>query len=377
MLNISEDTKNYLLNGSEFNFKKFWKIKRSDGVIIGFTNNNDDYYHDNILYKKTNSSNSSDIQNNSSLAVNNLEVSFSIDGLEGYFIDDKSHTENFSFDYIRVGLYDNATIDMFMIDIYNPSVIIPLPSGKIGNIYVNKYNVKIELRGIEQRLQGNFGRVYTLNCSANFGDSNCKVNKTNYTKNDTVKRVINKAMFTCDINDTMAPIRRDIENITGSGGVYTFTVTNHGLTSGSFVTISNCQRLNSATDDINGTTHPIIVLDSNNFRISFNDLIILGSTGNFGTITQKIISEFYKDGLLKWTSGRNSTINNEYKIKNYNPNRFELYVRPLYPIEVGDTFQVVAGCDKTPQKCSSVFNNMENYYGFNLIPGDDNVFKPF
>ena len=45
----------------------------------------------------------------------------------------------------------------------------------------------------------------------------------------------------------------------------------------------------------------------------------------------------------------------------------------IMPINVGDTFDVWAGCDKTMNKCVNFFNNLNNFRGFNSIPGADIV----
>lgn len=46
--------------------------------------------------------------------------------------------------------------------------------------------------------------------------------------------------------------------------------------------------------------------------------------------------------------------------------------RPLpSPIDVGDSVQLIAGCDKRSQTCRVKFDNMINFQGFPDIPGDD------
>jgi uncharacterized phage protein (TIGR02218 family) len=41
----------------------------------------------------------------------------------------------------------------------------------------------------------------------------------------------------------------------------------------------------------------------------------------------------------------------------------------------GDTFEVVAGCDRTFATCKSKFNNVRNFRGFPHIPGRDEGLK--
>ena len=373
MLSISNEMKDYL-SGSEINLKRFWRIYRNDGLFFGFTDHDEDFLYENILYKKTNSINSSDIVQTSDLSVNNMEITFNINDLPEYSSDDKNMLNETTDELIRVGLYNNSKIVSFFLVPDNLELgEIPGDEGYIGNIITNKYKAIFEFRSSENLLQKNFGRNYTLNCNANFGDSNCKVNKATYTKNDLITKIINKTSFNCNLIDTMSSNRKSISNMTLNGNnLLIININNHQLSTGSFITISSCDRL----PFLNGNTIPVTVINSNNIRITIPFTESIPDSGNFGEMTQKLISEYYKNGVLKFTSGKNSTINNTYTIKNYNPNFIELMTRPLYPIEVGDTFEVLAGCDKTPEKCR-VYNNFENYYAFPFIPGDDFTFQSY
>ena len=42
-------------------------------------------------------------------------------------------------------------------------------------------------------------------------------------------------------------------------------------------------------------------------------------------------------------------------------------------IAVGDSFNIIAGCDKTVSICSERFNNIINFRGFPDIPGTDKL----
>ena len=51
--------------------------------------------------------------------------------------------------------------------------------------------------------------------------------------------------------------------------------------------------------------------------------------------------------------------------------RVELWQAIGAEVTVGDSFRVVAGCDKAAQTCRTKFGNFLNYRGFPHIPGDD------
>jgi len=42
-------------------------------------------------------------------------------------------------------------------------------------------------------------------------------------------------------------------------------------------------------------------------------------------------------------------------------------------IQVGDTFDIIAGCDKTRETCHSKFNNIINFRGEPDVPGTDKL----
>ena len=49
----------------------------------------------------------------------------------------------------------------------------------------------------------------------------------------------------------------------------------------------------------------------------------------------------------------------------------ELWRRPAEDIAEGDTFRIVAGCDKQFATCRSKFANTANFRGFPHVPGND------
>jgi uncharacterized phage protein (TIGR02218 family) len=57
-------------------------------------------------------------------------------------------------------------------------------------------------------------------------------------------------------------------------------------------------------------------------------------------------------------------INNTHRI-------FELWQMIEEPLEISDSFFVIAGCDKNFETCKNKFNNILNFRGFPHIPGDD------
>jgi len=87
-----------------------------------------------------------------------------------------------------------------------------------------------------------------------------------------------------------------------------------------------------------------------------------------------ITDDVFNGGLVTWTSGLNSGLQKEVKIWSGSPaDTVELFDAMYFNIQVGDTFTMSVGCDKTPETCIAQFNNIVNFRGFPFIPGRDAV----
>ncbi len=78
-------------------------------------------------------------------------------------------------------------------------------------------------------------------------------------------------------------------------------------------------------------------------------------------------------GVLTWSSGANAgrTVEVRRHDRSGSIATIELWQPMSKPIEVGNTFTVSAGCDKTVTTCKSKFSNVVNFRGFPHIPGND------
>lgn len=91
-------------------------------------------------------------------------------------------------------------------------------------------------------------------------------------------------------------------------------------------------------------------------------------------ITPARAAGFYNFGVVNWLTGYNKGI--QIEIKNWDGTNFTLYLPTGYPIQVGDTFTAVAGCDKSLATCLNKFHNVINMRGFPYIPGIDTTLYP-
>ena len=115
-------------------------------------------------------------------------------------------------------------------------------------------------------------------------------------------------------------------------------------------------------------------LDVNNYTTTGTVTNVL-SNGEFeNTILVPQSDGYFNYGKLTFTSGLNNVIHME--VKNYTllNNTVELFLPMPFEIKSGDTFEVIAGCDKRLVTCKG-FNNIINFQGFPFIPGIDQISK--
>ena len=76
---------------------------------------------------------------------------------------------------------------------------------------------------------------------------------------------------------------------------------------------------------------------------------------------------YFRFGVITWLTGDNA--GRRMEVKEYDAGVFELQLPMASTISVGDTFEAIAGCDKTFDTCHDTFENVVNFRGFPTIPG--------
>lgn len=91
-----------------------------------------------------------------------------------------------------------------------------------------------------------------------------------------------------------------------------------------------------------------------------------------GTVTPMgATAGFFDNGTITFTSGANAGLSQD--IVYYDVGRFTLFLPMPHPVQVGDTYTAVAGCDKSLQTCRDRFFNLDNFRGSPYIPGIDKI----
>lgn len=85
---------------------------------------------------------------------------------------------------------------------------------------------------------------------------------------------------------------------------------------------------------------------------------------------------FFKYGTVRFLTGANAGRELEVKDFSGTPNRRFVLIEPLpYSIAVGDTYEAIAGCDRTRATCRDKFNNLDNFRGFPDMPTETEILE--
>jgi uncharacterized phage protein (TIGR02218 family) len=95
----------------------------------------------------------------------------------------------------------------------------------------------------------------------------------------------------------------------------------------------------------------------------------------FSDSSRSEANDYFNGGLLTWTSGDNAQLKMEVKNYTSSSKQFELHQAMPYPIQIGDTYTVYRGCDKSLSACKNIFNNVINFRGEPYLPGVDQVMQ--
>ncbi|OXE37545.1 MAG: beta tubulin [Phenylobacterium zucineum] len=85
-----------------------------------------------------------------------------------------------------------------------------------------------------------------------------------------------------------------------------------------------------------------------------------------------LAADYCSGGVLTFTSGPLNGAKFEVK-RQSSGGVIELWTAPPSDMAVGNTFTISVGCDKAAKTCLTKFNNLANFQGFPLMPGNDKI----
>ena len=154
------DLHNHLQSGVT-TVARAWRIRRVDGLSLGFTDHDMDIHFDGTNFSANTGMSAKEIHHSLGLSIDNSEAM-------GAFSDTRITKED-----INAGLYDSAQICGWLVNWTDVQARKLIFKGHIGDIRRNGALFEVELRGLSDTLNQVRGRVFQKQCAAVLGDAAC------------------------------------------------------------------------------------------------------------------------------------------------------------------------------------------------------------
>lgn len=140
-----------------------WRIERSDGVVLGFTDHDKPLFFDGVTYQAASGFTQSELQSSLGLSVNNSDI-------QGALSSDVITESD-----ISAGLYDAAKILTYRVNWQSTDQVLLMRTGHFGEVTRGSLGFQAEIRGLAHEMQQVQGRLYQRSCDATLGDARCGV----------------------------------------------------------------------------------------------------------------------------------------------------------------------------------------------------------
>jgi uncharacterized phage protein (TIGR02218 family) len=149
------------LDGGATTLCRCWRIRRADGVALGFTDHDEDVTFGGLVCRAGTGMDATALQIGTGLSVDNAQAAGAL--ADAAIVEDD----------IRAGLYDRAEIDHWLVDWERPDLRVHLFRGRLGEIRRNDAGFEAELRGLAEELNAPVGRSLLRTCDRVLGDAKC------------------------------------------------------------------------------------------------------------------------------------------------------------------------------------------------------------
>lgn len=314
---ISTDLKTEIESGAP-NVCTCWKIERTDGVTLGFTDWPESFDYLSLTYNATGGYQRTAMDQSEGLSIDNLDIIGLIDS--SHITEDDLLTEK----------YKNAKVWIFIV---SPNNLgwgdIELDYGMIGEVTIHQNNFVAEFRSLMLLLAQDYGSKFSRFCRYQLGESklsngvelkcgivlepNIWVASTLYSVGDVVSPTTpNGRRFICTVGGT--------SNDTEGEPTWDTTIGN----------------TTTETDGVQWETYDAYMkygtVDSVTSRQQFTDTDFSYTAG------------WFKYGVLTWITGNNAGLSHDIK-DSTNTGIFTLRKSTPYDIQVDDQFKVHWGCN--------------------------------
>jgi uncharacterized phage protein (TIGR02218 family) len=149
------------LDGGATRLCRCWRVRRRDGVALGFTDHDDDVVFEGVVHRASSGMDASALQAATGLSVDNAQA---VGALSDAAVSEED---------IRAGRYDGAEVWHWLVDWERPELRVLLFRGSFGEIRRADGAFEVELRGLAEALNAPVGRSVLRTCDRVLGDAKC------------------------------------------------------------------------------------------------------------------------------------------------------------------------------------------------------------
>lgn len=162
-----------------------WRVTRRDGAVYGFTEHDRPLFAVGTTFEAATGLSASAAANAVGFNVPNEEV---VGGFSSEAVTEQD---------IAIGLWDGATVDVYLVDWENPAEAIQVFSGTVGELRRTETVYRGDIEGPQRAARHTKGRIYQRRCDAVLGDGRCKVDLEDaaYKGSGTVDAVVRTTLF--------------------------------------------------------------------------------------------------------------------------------------------------------------------------------------
>lgn len=309
------------------------------GEVLRFTSHTKSLIIGGLVFSSVDGYTPGQITTSLNLSVDNLNV-------EGFL-----SVTGITRDDILSGKWDFAPVTIFLVDYNNPVLDAgKLRKGSTGQVQVSTNDFEVEIRGITDRLQTRFVKIYAPLCRVDLGDAECKVRLQPPLWTATTAFTV-REIFLAETGSVVRP------------------------------TVPNGRQFKCIVAGTSGASEPAWDLTIGNptvdGTVTWETIQALTLEGTVTSVTNNRIftdtgrteaNDFWQFGKLTWLTGLNAQVSMEVK-DSTSGGLIELAQLMFKNIQVGDTYSVEAGCDKSlANHCRDKFDNTINFRGEPYVP---------
>ena len=149
------------LDGRATTLCRCWRVRRRDGVTLGFTDHDRDLGFEDTAFRASSGMDTTALQSATGLSVDNAQAM-------GALSDASVREED-----VRAGRYDGADVWHWLVDWQRPELRVLLFRGTFGEIKRSGGGFEAELRGPAEALNAPVGRTIMKSCDRALGDAKC------------------------------------------------------------------------------------------------------------------------------------------------------------------------------------------------------------